>query len=294
MPRTLKAGTLIENENTLYERFVIQEDSLLISKTERDNYRKKKEAERFNLYVRQNAKEHGGFTFVNTLCDLTVNDPATVGRLAYLSTYLDFNNQALLIGQNYPMRKSDLSHILQITKPTAAKFYGDAVASGLMIDHGAEGLYLDKVFFRGSTNKSDTQTRLYIGTVRNLYNRLKASQHHRFGYVVQLIPFINREWNILCHNPCEVESQSINPMSIKQLCQKLHLNAEHSTRLSKAITTPVFSFDGQEQQLCAIVPTNTNYGKQSTVYVNPHLIYGGSDFSKVEGIGVAFSARVKG
>jgi len=293
MPCTLKAGTLVENKSSQYGKFIVQEDSLLISQTERKNYRRIKEAEKYNAYVRQSAKEHGGFTFVNTMCDLTVSDPATIGRLAYLSTYLDFDNQALLKGQDYPICKSDLSHILQISKPTAAKFYDDAIASGLLLDHGAEGLYLDKVFFRGFTNKNDKPTRLYINTVRDLYNRLKSSQHHRFGYVVQLIPFINREWNILCHNPFEAESQSINPMSLKQLCQKLCLNVEHSTRLTKAITSPVFSFNGQEQQLCAIVPTNTNYGKQSTVYVNPHLIYGGSDFAKVEGIGVAFNARAK-
>lgn len=294
MPYILKAGTWIQPVSVEQDNYMINDDVLLITQSERANYKRIKEAERYNASVRQQSWEHGGFTFINSLVDLSANDPATIGRLAFLSTYLDFDTQRLQKGHGNPIKKSDLSSILQISKPTAVAFYNDAVFSGLLSDHGSEGLYISKTFFRGSADKKGKQTRLYINTVRDLYHRLKSNQHHRFGYVVQLIPFINKEWNILCENPYESESQAILPLSMKGLCGKLRLSENHATRFKNAITSPIFSFGGEEQQLCAIVPTVTNYGRQNTVYVNPHLIYGGSDFIKVEGLSVAFKARVKG
>ena len=47
---------------------------------------------------------------------LTKVDPTTVGRLAYLSTYLTFNHQLLYKGRGIPIRKEDLSKILNVTR----------------------------------------------------------------------------------------------------------------------------------------------------------------------------------
>lgn len=289
---TIKKGTRIKYDNG-YE-FVEDEDSLVIPESQRQKYKKIQEAKKFNQSIRDHTKMMGGFTFLQN--DYVLNHiPATViGRLAYLSTYLSFQNQLLIDNDGTPMLKRDLSDILGISRQKANDFYNVCASNNLLFDHGADGLYINEIFFRNST-KNKQQIRLYRDPIQQLYktiikdkqNSTQALRH--FGYVVQLIPWINREWNILCSNPNETEPGKIIPLSLKEITLILHIDETNVGRLKKTLLKPLFKWNNEYQQLCSCMKVTTDEGIQETVYVNPNLLFAGSDFDKVAGIGVAFT-----
>ena len=290
MIRRMKKGDMVQPSNLEKDNYQIKEDGYFVSDSQRERYLKIKEAEAFNESVKQNSRDHGGFTFLKITDILTKVDPTTVGRLAYLSTYLTFNHQLLYKGRGIPIYKEDLSKILNVTRPTAADFYKKCIAGNLLIDRESSGLFINEMFFRGESDDEDI-TRLYCGTIQDLYHRLSAKEHKHFGYAIQIIPMINREWNIVCNNPNEEKTKYIVPLTTADICSKLKMGRGHTERLTEALTSPIFEYEGEEQQLCVSVPGKTSRGKQNVLYVNPHLIYAGSDFTKVDGISVAFRSN---
>ena len=179
MIRRMKKGDMVQPSNLEKDNYGIEEDGYFVSDSQRERYLKMKEAEAFNESVRENSREHGGFTFLKITDILTKVDPTTVGRLAYLSTYLTFNHQLLYKGRGIPIRKEDLSKILNVTRPTAADFYRKCIAGNLLIDRESNGLFINDMFFRGESDDEDI-TRLYCLTIQDLYRRLSAKEHNHF------------------------------------------------------------------------------------------------------------------
>jgi len=286
----MKKGDMVQPLNLEKDNYGINEDGLFIPDSQRERYKKIKEAMAFNESVRENSREHGGFTFLKISDFLSQVDPATVGRIAYLSTFLGFNHQLLYKERDVPIRKEDLPKILNVTRPTAADFYKKCISKNLLIDRDSNGLFINTMFFRGKSDGEDI-TRLYRGTVQDLYQRLNSKEHKHFGYAIQIIPYINREWNIICENPNEEKTKNIRPLTTADICEKLNMGQGHTERLTDALTSPIFEYEGEEQQLCVSVSKKTSRGKQNVLYVNPNLIYAGSDFTKVDGISVAFRSN---
>ena len=95
MIRRMKNGDMVQPSNLEKDNYQIKEDGIFISDSQRERYNKIKKATEFNEKVKHNSKKHGGFTFLRIENALTEINPATVGRLAYLSTYMEYGNQLL-------------------------------------------------------------------------------------------------------------------------------------------------------------------------------------------------------
>lgn len=271
-------------------KHIAPEGALIITKQDRDNKKKQKEAELFNGKVKHNSKKHGGFTFLRIENALNGINPATVGRLAYLSTYMEYGNQLLMRSKNHPMIKSDLPEVLLISRDTANKFFNECENAGLIEAHGSEGLYMNEIFFRDKTTDKN-QIKLYRTTIQQLYKRTLPKYIKNFGYVVQLVSHINREWNVVCHNPAEKESEKVRIMTMKELCKVIDYDYSHISRLNEALFGLAFNWNSRKQALCASIEFTTEEGKQKGLIVNPHLIFAGTDFKKVEGYGMFFRPR---
>lgn len=264
--------------------------ALVITEYDRERRQKQKETTEFNEKVKHNSKKHGGFTFLRIENALTEINPATVGRLAYLSTYMEYGNQLLMRSKNRPMLKNDLPEVLLISRDTANKFYNESKNAGLIEDRGSEGLYMNEVFFRDQTTDKN-QIRLYRKTIQQLYKRTLPKYIKNFGYVVQLVSYINKEWNIISHNPLEKDSNKVQIMTMKELCEVIDYDYSHISRLNEALFGLAFDWNGRKQALCASIEFTTEEGKQKGLIVNPHLVFAGTDFKKVEGYGMFFRPR---
>lgn len=264
--------------------------ALVITEYDRERRQKQKETTEFHEKVKHNSKKHGGFTFLRIENALNRINPATVGRLAYLSTYMEYGNQLLMRSKNRPMLKNDLPEILLISRDTANKFYNESKNVGLIEDRGSGGLYMNEVFFRDQTTDKN-QIRLYRKTIQQLYKKTFPKYIKNFGYVVQLVSYINKEWNIISHNPLEKDSNKVQIMTMKELCEAIDYDYSHISRLNEALFGLAFDWNGRKQALCASIEFTTEEGKQKGLIVNPHLIFAGTDFKKVEGYGMFFRPR---
>lgn len=264
--------------------------ALVITEYDRERRQKQKETTEFHEKVKHNSKKHGGFTFLRIENALTEINPATVGRLAYLSTYMEYGNQLLMRSKNRPMLKNDLPEVLLISRDTANKFYNESKNAGLIEDRGSEGLYMNEVFFRDQTTDKN-QIRLYRKTIQQLYKKTFPKYIKNFGYVVQLVSYINKEWNIISHNPLEKDSNKVQIMTMKELCEVIDYDYSHISRLNEALFGLAFDWNGRKQALCASIEFTTEEGKQKGLIVNPHLVFAGTDFKKVEGYGMFFRPR---
>lgn len=279
------------------KNFTPQEDSLIFTQRELDNYRakkeRKKEAALYRQLMRNFSNKHGGFTFLTSKENaLQTMNPATVGRLAYLSTYLAHEDQ-LLLYEDKPMLKRNLPEVLAISKPTTNKFYNECIASGVLDDRGKDGLNLyGNLFFKGKTEDKE-RTKLFRVTIQQLYKRLPQKNHDLFCYVIQLVPWINFEWNIVCENPEETNKNSIEPMSFRDICKKLDYDPEHPGRLKKALTSPIFVWEHYKQPLCGFFSMNDQDGRHSMMVINPHILFAGKHIENVGILDITFMPHKK-
>lgn len=279
------------------KNFTPQEDSLVFTQRELDNYMAKKEREKksalYRQIIRNFSNKHGGFTFLTSKENILQSmNSATVGRLAYLATYLEQDTQ-LLLYEDKPMLKRDLQEVLKLSRPTANKFYNDCITAGVLEDKGNNGLYLNgNLFFKGKTEDKE-RTKLFRVTIQQLYKRLPQKNHELFGYVIQLVPWINFEWNIICENPEETNKDRIEPMSFRDICKKLGYDPEHPGRLKKALTSPVFVWEHYKQPLCGFFSMNAQDGMQSMMVINPHILFAGKHIENVGILDIAFMPRKK-
>lgn len=281
MPQRIRKG----------QTFCPQTDLIAYSKEEIDCYNQKKERKRqATLYYtehKERTKKLGGFTFLkNNFDKLKDLNPATAGRLAYLSIYLAFDSQRLL-NDNEPIKKKHLPYILNISKSTADKFYNECVAADLLYDNGESGLYLTEAFYRNNSSNKN-RVKLYKRTIQQMYKKLPPTKHRYFGYVVQLVPLINFEWNVVCHNPQETNRYHLQPLSFKEVCKELGYEYTNSGELRKALTSPIFEWQGYKQALCGFFEMNTEYGTQKSMVVNPNILFAGTHLENIGILEVVF------
>ena len=158
---------------------------------------------------------------------------------------------------------------------------------------GKDGLYLiSNLFFKGKTSNKE-RTKLFRVTIQQLYKRLPQKNHELFGYIIQLVPWINFEWNIVCENPEETNKNSIEPMSFRDICKKLGYDPEHPGRLKEALTKSVFVWEHCKQPLCGFFSMNDQDGRKSMMVINPHILFAGKHIENVGILDLAFIPRKK-
>lgn len=184
-----------------------------------------------------------------------------------------------------------MPRILNISERAARDFVSEVKNKYLIFRDGE--MFLSKEYYRGESDKykRDAKQKLFIQTTQDLYYKLKPREHKYFGYVIRIVPFINREFNILCHNPDETVFDQIKPLSIGEVCDILKYENSHSDRLLDGLTRCIFRADDQDQSLCAIVQSVGNGITGYGMFVNPRILYNGSDYDKVELLHFYFPLR---
>lgn len=260
---------------------------------EKSNFKRMKEIESMRQQIHIDSYNHGGFTFLKTVNDVMQKlKPETVSRLVYLSTYLAFDSQQLMAEPDRPMKKKDLQYFLGLGETKVRHFCDECVEHGFLRIDENKFLYLDDIFFRGkSSNKQ--KVKLYCKTIRDLYKRMPVKHHRYLGYIVLLLPYISTEWNVICKNPDETDCDKIVPFTIKELCRILDYDEKNTKRFKEALLKCCFEWNGKTVSMCGLITAGSDGEIIDGLVVNPHLIFYGTDFKKVEGIGIFFRPRGK-
>lgn len=201
-------------------------------------------------------------------------DPATMARLVYLSTFLDYKGN-LKVNSCRKMKFSDLENVLRIKKSEVYNFWNQVNKICVFADQKGNLSMYSEFSLRGKLPYGKRYQQIFIETVQNLYQQTKITKHKYLGYIFQMLPYINVEYNILCRNPLQNDLERVEPISIDEFCDLIGYNSHNRIRLMKIYADITFTVDGKQEQFCAFVSKGTDIGN-TRIFVNPHILYHGT------------------
>ena len=99
-----------------------------------------------------------------------------------------------------------------------------------------------------------------------------------------MLPYLNREHNILCTNPDEENIETVEAISLQDFCKIIKYDESNASRLRKEFDGICFPFKGSEEKLCSFF-LDGNSPRKTIVCINPHLVYSGKDYSHIYRLG---------
>lgn len=98
------------------------------------------------------------------------------------------------------------------------------------------------------------------------------------GYVIQMLPYINHEWGILCDDIFEDEMDEIKTLSLYKLCHFAGYHWRRVPRFKDELSKLTFPINGVRERVFNFIPVGEDVGA-SQVMVNPRFVYSGNDRS---------------
>ena len=70
-----------------------------------------------------------------------------------------------------------------------------------------------------------------------------------------MMPYVNVQWNIVCHNPLEDHLEMIEPMTLGEFCDVIGYDRTHAQRLLDNYRKITFNWKGKQQYFCTFFYT---------------------------------------
>ena len=204
-------------------------------------------------------------------------DSAFAFRFIYLATYIDFNNILVDFNSKSKTRyitEKDLGDLLGLARKQLAEFKTRCFNNGLLEKlniEGAEAIRVNKlVAVKGKAPAyyKRKSIRVSVPYIRDIYGRATIREHKGLGYLIAMLPFINYEYAVLCHNPEQQYKQYLQPLSIQDVCKILGYEKKNAGRLLKELRKVKL---GEEFVFCI-----AGIGATDTFYLNPKVFFKGT------------------
>lgn len=265
---------------------------------QQEDYKARREAEQRKKMLRDAKNELGYFYFAEATDRRDIISSQSLARLLFLGTYLRYGSNYLYLTERAVMRKVDLQKAMKLPPKTFYRFWKDVADTYLFEDSSGQVRIADE-FFRGELKsrlllerKSKSYQQIYIDTLRQIYLKTPIPKHRYLGYVFMMLPYINFEFNILCWNPEETELEKLCPMTLDELCEVIGYAKSKRTRLLDTYRQLTFEWNGTHQHLCSFVTDDLRVGNVK-IFINPHILYRGSNWHRVEILGTFFDFHDK-
>lgn len=235
----------------------------------------------------KNNKQLGRFSFVSSQHNFSEIKAETMARLVYLSTYLSFDNNKLMRTERTPMSLDDLESVLMLSASTLYRFLKEVLGTYLLLDEEGGLYFSDIYFYRGELGKITTHPeyqKIYIDAVQHVYRKSSAPAHRYLGYIYQMIPFINFEYNVICHNPHTTILEDIEPMTVDEFCNAIRYSTKQRLRLIRNYANITFPVRGREERFCSFVFDGQDIST-AKIFVNPRILHRGSNWDYVAVLG---------
>lgn len=205
-------------------------------------------------------------------------------RLLYLSTFITYDGILKTCDKVY-MTKANMNNVLKLSTKQFYEFYNEMITNNIIIeDKEKDCLFINTdFFFKGNINdknKYNNLVRLNHDSIRKLYENTPVSKHKTLAYVFKLIPYINKEYNILCENPLE---EDINRLIILNKTSDIAKICNYSVSKAKRLYEDISEIRLNNQPVIKIYQDYNT--KQLRIFANSKCYYAGSDFKKVQVLG---------
>lgn len=202
------------------------------------------------------------FKYNKPICQEIKNHNIT--RLMYLATFCN--------SKHYVMSTADIRGMLKLNANQLKDFKDELSVNKYIIFQEDKVFVNSNLFSKGKINTEFGHTRLFTETMHELYNSIKTTDHKQLAYIFKMLPYVNRQTNILSYNQIEQESKYIVYMSFKEFCQKINYDKTHISRLRKELLK--FRINGELVIGFFDTPTELN-NNGKFVIINPRLFFGG-------------------
>lgn len=274
-------GEVYDNEMV---NITVPRGTIVYTPEQQSQYKERKDREE-KAYLRRSSGKN--FILVNSEHDYKDIKPETVGRLMYLSTFINYDSGELYKSRKGSIAKSELPKVLRLPRTTFLKFWED-VNKKYITESKTGKLRMSKEFFiRGvlpQSMRGKEWQKIYIDSIKNLYMTFPRTSHRYLGYVFQMIPFINTEYNILCHNPEESNLEKIRAITLNEFCTMSRYSLNQRKRLERKYSQIVFDVSERKERFCSFVTDSAN-GGEVKIYVNPNVVYKGTKLDEVKVLG---------
>jgi hypothetical protein len=277
-------------EKQIVKEFIDKDTGEIISLYEGDKFRitrgeqveaieKSLNTKILNQEIKEWNDELGGFVFVlfkysddilRQHFEITSED---ITKLFYLATYVDY--KGYLIYNDTYMTKNDMKTILQLSRNPFDLFFNKMKRLDIFIID-SKIIKINKEYFaKGEIDKEIKQyydyTRVYIKTIRYLFENTPQRKHKQLGNYFKLIPYIHRQQNVLSWNP-ESNKADMQLMTLKDLREILgyHRNSVKGF-INELLSTKLES----GESILGFFVSDVDFWK-SIIIVNPKVFYGGN------------------
>jgi hypothetical protein len=252
----------------------------IISEDQRNAITKSYKSKQCNIDTEEWNKELGGFVFAlfkysNTLLqEYPELNPEDITKLFYLATFVDYNRYLVFNGSY--LDRQGLNLLLNIHISTFDEFFNKMKKLNIMEQDENKKIKINNTCFsKGELDKDIEKnydyTRIYINTIRYLFENVPLRKHKQLGNYFKLIPYIHRQQNVLCWNP-ESKLNEIKLMHVRELQEILGYHRNGVRGFIKELLST--RLDNNEAIL-GFFRTEYDEGK-SYVIVNPKVFYGGN------------------
>lgn len=208
-----------------------------------------------------------------------------VVRLAVLATYLPISGitkQKPIFneGGTAPMTRAEMQDILQLETREFRCFLSAAKEADYLSEKDG-AFYLSKDFHRGKLRRKKMQNINIVNThmLRQLYtatvNCKNKFARRSIGSIIALLPYIQKQRNVLCMNPYAGPNESVQYMTDRDICRVLGYGEHNAERTVAAIMRDVQACSVKTRGRKQYLMIKTVKNGQTVYVVNPNVIYVG-------------------
>ena len=259
-----------------------------------DNIKKakqKKKSGASNTYY----KKYGGFIwciYEGAGVLFPTMKPQTLTRVMYLSTYVNYTGE-LVDKTGRLLKRDEVRKLLAIGEASFERFLRETRDLGIMKYQDSRFSFNEAIFKKGPIEnlnsiileRSDSITRIYIDGVRALYQKALGGSLQRLSYLFRIMPFVNKEYNIVCSNPLEKRKKNINPLSMGDVAELVGYGSSNAKKFQALLLDPVFNIDGEFTRALRYVSGDRLGVENHCLFINPKVYYGGSKHEEVAILG---------
>lgn len=237
----------------------IPEGSVVLTPRKLDaqkRYREQQEyLERLKIERSEQQKLLGEYIFTAADKETFHDLPADMlARTVYLAAHLDFDSDTLWATQRRPVKRSELHKVMRLSESATDTFW--KVVRDKFFFRDNDGILHTKgqAFAMGrlSASPSIEYQKLYTAALKELYEKISPRQHKRLGYALQMLPYLNFEYNILCHDPTMTVYNEIEPLTVSEFCEKVGFDKMHASQLAADYGKLTFTVDGTQEMFCKL------------------------------------------
>lgn len=204
---------------------------------------------------------------------------ANIARLVYLAALQSFTGK-LMKNKRYALKPEELREELHLKKTQYYEFKRDTQNYITII--GDEVYFQNPNIFRGKLKRGqpfENYQKVFAEPIKQLFRQTPSCKLGQLGLAFLLLPYLNRQFNVLCFNPYEDDWNKLELLTMSDVCQILDYDVSHAMRLQRDLEKLKYDYNEKQEFLFAFVGQSS--ASQKRIMVNPHFIYVGDIYESV-------------